>query len=239
MTKSACARTSSCESARSTPSSRKALLGDERVVRDDAHLQTGGAPRDLLADAAEAEHAQRLVRQLEPAVAGALPAPLLQSGVRLRDVPREREQQADRVLGRRDDGGLGRVGDHDPAARGGLDVDVVHPHARAPDHLQPVGPLDQVGGELRRRADDDRVVLADPLGEIAVRVDVDVEPLAQELDSGVGDLLADEDPGPHAGTPANRSAAATTRTTSAPKAASRGSGTPVSTAETRAETARA
>ena len=37
----------------------------------------------------------------------------------------------------------GRVGDDDPAARGGLDVDVVHAHARAADHLQAVGALDQ------------------------------------------------------------------------------------------------
>ena len=31
------------------------------------------------------------------------------------------------------------------------------------------------------------------LGEVAVRVDVDVEALAQELDARVGDRLADED----------------------------------------------
>ena len=68
------------------------------------------------------------------------------------------------------------------------------PDARAADHLQPVGPLDQVGGQLRRRADDDRVVVADPLREVAVRVHVDVVALAEELDPGLGDRLADEDP---------------------------------------------
>ena len=45
----------------------------------------------------------------------------------------------------------------------------------------------------------DRMMIASyspiSLGEIAVQVDVDVEALAQELDSGVGDLLADEDRG--------------------------------------------
>ena len=49
------------------------------------------------------------------------------------------------------------------------------------------------GVELRRRADDDRVVVADLLGEVAVRVHVDVEPLAEELDPRLGDRLADED----------------------------------------------
>ena len=53
--------------------------------------------------------------------------------------------------------------------------------------------LDQLGGQLRRRADDDRVVAADDLGEIAVGVDVDVEVLAQEIDAGGSDRLADED----------------------------------------------
>ena len=90
------------------------LLRDERVVADDAHLQTGGAPGDLLPDAAEAEDAERLVRQLEPAVAGALPASFLERRMRLRDVAREGEQQPDRVLGGGDDGRLGRVRDDDP-----------------------------------------------------------------------------------------------------------------------------
>ena len=97
------------------------------------------------------------------------------------------------MLGRGDDRRLGRVRDDDPAAGRGLDVDVVDPDAGAADHLQPLGPLDQVGVELRRRADDDRVVVADRLGEVAVRVHVDVEALAEELDARVGDRLADED----------------------------------------------
>ena len=164
------------------PELAEALLRDERVVRDDAHLEPARAPRHLLADPAEPEHAERLAGELEAAVARALPAALLERRVRLRDVPREREQQPDRVLRGRDDRRLGRVGDDDAAPRRGVHVDVVDPDARAPDHLQPVGPLDQVRVELRRRADDDRVVVADLLGEVAVRVHVHVEPLAEELD---------------------------------------------------------
>ena len=56
--------------------------------------------------------------------------------MRLRDVARERDEQADRVLGGGDDGRLGRVRDDDAAARGGLDVDVVDTDAGAADHLQ-------------------------------------------------------------------------------------------------------
>ena len=106
------------------------------------------------------------------------------------------------------------------------------PDAGAADHLQPLGARDQVGGELRRRADDDRVVVADRLREIRVAVDVDVEARAQELDARVGDRLADEDARPfgHAGARSNASSArvtATPRSIGAPASAS-ASSTPAS-----------
>ena len=62
--------------------------------------------------------------------------PAIERRVGLRDVAREREQQRHRVLGGGHDVRLGRVGDDDPALRGGLDVDVVDAHAGAPDHAQ-------------------------------------------------------------------------------------------------------
>ena len=107
-----------------------------------------GPPGDLLADPAEAEDAERLAGELDPAPARALPGSLLQRGVRLRDVARERDQQADRLLGRRDDRRVGRVRDDDPAAGGGIHVDVVDADAGPADHLQPVGARDQVRGQL-------------------------------------------------------------------------------------------
>ena len=113
------------------------LRRDERVVGDDAHAETERPPGDLVADPAEAEHAERLVGELDPAPARALPAALLERRVRLRDVARERDEQPDRVLGRRDDGRLGRVRDDDPPPRGRVDVDVVDPDPGAADHLQP------------------------------------------------------------------------------------------------------
>ena len=70
--------------------------------------------------------------------------------------------------------------------------------ARA-DRLQALGPLEQVGGELGGRADQDAVELADAALELAVLpvdAQLDVEAgLAQELDAGVADLLLDEDLG--------------------------------------------
>ena len=67
--KSATARTSSTVSARVDAELAKPLLRDERVVRDDGHLEPARAARDLLADAPEAEDAERLALELEPAVA--------------------------------------------------------------------------------------------------------------------------------------------------------------------------
>ena len=112
----------------------------------------------------------------------ALPGPLLERGMGLRDVAREGDEEADRLLGRGDDGRVGSVRDDDPAPGGRVDVDVVDADPGAADHLQAVGLRDQLGGQLRRRADDDRVVVADRRCEVGVAVDVDVEVLAQELD---------------------------------------------------------
>ncbi len=171
----------------------EALGGDERVVGEHAHLEADRAPRDLLADPAEAEHAERLLGELDAAPLRALPAALLERGMRLRNVACEGNEQADRVLGRRDDVRLGRVGDDDSATRRRVDVDVVDPHSRAADHLQVRGLPDQLGGQLRRRANDDRVVAVDDRREVALTVDVDVELGAQQVDTGRRDLFSNQD----------------------------------------------
>ena len=168
----------------------------ERVEHDDPHPERPRAGGDQLADAAEADDAEHLVGQLHAAEALALPAPLGERGVRLGDVARDREQQAERVLGRGHHVRPGRVGDDDPAPRGSGHVDVVHPGPGPADHLQPAGVLEQVGRDAGRAAHDERVVGADPARERLrqrVQLDVDLELGAQELDSGRRDLLGDED----------------------------------------------
>jgi hypothetical protein len=86
------------------PNFAEAVVADERVVPDDPHPEADRSPRDLLADPAEAEHAERLACELDPTPAGALPAALLQGRMRLRDVASERDQEPDRLLRGRDDG---------------------------------------------------------------------------------------------------------------------------------------
>jgi len=116
-------------------------------------------------------------------------------------VAREREQQCERVLGGGDDVRARRVDDDDPALGGGSDVDVVDPDAGARDGAQVRRKGDQRGVDLRRGADDDRVVRRDALLELLARpviagVDVEARDL-EHVQAGLADVLGDEDA--HAG----------------------------------------
>ena len=170
------------------------LVGDERVVGDDLHPEPYGATGYLLADPAETEDAERLALQLDASPLRPLPTALLQCGVRLWDVARERDHEADRLLGGGDDCRLRSVDDDDPAAGRRLHVDVVHSDPGAPDHLQIRGAFDEIRGELRRGANHDRVVALDDLLERCHLVLVDVEPRPEKLDPRFGDRLANEHP---------------------------------------------
>ena len=175
----------------------KALLRDVGVEGHHAHAEPERSLRHELADAAEAEHAERLLVELHAAELRALPRTAGERLVRLRHLAREREQQGKRVLGGGDHVGLRRVRHDHAALGGGLHVHVVHPHPRAADGLQPVGALEQACIELRGGADQDPVELADAalqLGLVPVDPDLDLEPgVAQQLHAGVTDLLPDED----------------------------------------------
>ena len=211
------------ERRRLDPELAEALGRDERVVGDHFHLERQRAARDLAADAAEPEHAEHLVGELDPAPPRALPPPVDERGVRLRDVACEREQQPDRVLRCGDDVRARCVRDDDPPSRRRVDVDVVDPHARTTDHAQLRALLDQLGGELRRRADDDRVVVADHVLERRALVDVDVELRLQQSEPRVRDLLANQNF--HASTvgrsnASNAAGTATPRSMSAPSSVS-------------------
>ena len=101
------------------------------------------------------------------------------------------------MLGRRDHVRLRRVGHDNPALGGRVDIDVVHAHAGAAHRSQAPGASQELGVELGRRADQDPVVVADALGQLFPRpphAQIDVEALAQQLDSRVADLLGHEHP---------------------------------------------
>jgi hypothetical protein len=200
----------------------EALGAHVRVECDDLHVEPAREPRHPAPDPAEADQAERFSGEFVAGEARAVPAAFLERGVGLGNRAREAEQEAERVLRRRDDGGLGRVRDDDSAPGGRVEIDVVDPHACPPDHLELRRLLDQAGVEVRATADDDRVVVADPVDEVAVRhVDIDVEALAQEVDPRLGYRFTNEDLHTETGSAYASSAAVTAaeRSMSAPASA--------------------
>ncbi len=174
----------------------EALLADVEVERHDAHAERERALGYELADAAEPDHAECLLVQLGARVLRPVPCTADECGVRLRDVPREREQHPHGVLGGGDHIRLRRVRDDDAALGRRVHVDVVHSDAGPADRAEAVRLRDQVRVELRRRPDEHAVELADPALELAVLpvdAELDVEAgVAQQLDAAVADLLLDE-----------------------------------------------
>ena len=173
-----------------------ARLGHEGVEGDHPHPEPLGPLGHHLADAAEAQDAERLAGHLDAGEARALPAPVDEAGVGLGDVACLRKQQGDGVLGRREGVRAGGVHDHDAAAGGGVHVDVVDAGPGPAHHLQAPGPLDHVGGDLGGAAHHQGVVVADAVHQLVAReadAAVDREALRQVGDAGVRDRLADQD----------------------------------------------
>ena len=153
------------------------IRGHERVVRDDAHPEPERAMGDLAADPSQSEHTERLAGELDSRETCPIPDSGRKCSVCLRQVARQREQERDRMLSCGVDGRLGSVRHDDPAAGCRLDVDVVHADACPSDDLEAVCVLDERRIDRRRRADDDRVVVADDRGEIRLGVLDDIEAL--------------------------------------------------------------
>jgi hypothetical protein len=153
--------------------------------------------RPRAADPAEAHDPEALAGEL--GAGEGLPVPLLglHRGVGRRDVPREREHEADRELGGRERVAARRVHHEDAAPRRRREVDVVDAHAATADHLQALRRLDDLGVHLGAAADEDRVVGGHDLHELGGRqglLHVDGPAFAaQDLGAAFGDPLEDED----------------------------------------------
>ena len=140
------------------PAEARPLRRDVRVEGDEAHAEAAGSIGDELADPSEADDAERLVGELDALPLAALPSPVDERGVRLRDVAGLGEQQRHRVLGGRDDVRLRRVDDHHTTGGGGVEVDVVEADAGPADDEQAVGSGRAARlSTVRGRADDQRL----------------------------------------------------------------------------------
>ena len=172
--------------------------GDERVVGDDGHPEGAGAGGDFLADAAEADHAERLAADLDAGELLLLPLALLHRGVGRGDRARQREDERERELGDADAVGAGRVHDDDAPRAGGGEVDVVDAGAGAGDDPELRGLADQGRRDLRRASHDDGVGVGEgglELGQRTAGRRVDRPPLdgAQEVGGRRGQIIGDDD----------------------------------------------
>ena len=107
--------------------------GGVGVGRNHLHAEPVAARRNNAPNVAEAHHAERAVEELHALEALPLPPAGLQRRGRLRNVARQRDQQRNRVLRRRNAVAFGRVDDHNAAPCGGSDIHIVHADARAPN----------------------------------------------------------------------------------------------------------
>ena len=127
-----------------------------------------------------------------------LPAPGLQGDVGGRQPTGQREQQTQRVLG--DRGGIPARGvHHDHATLGrGVHVDGVHAGARPTDDLETLARLDGGASHFGGAADDEPLVLADALDELALAEradDLDFEAvLAERVDADRLEAVGDQNP---------------------------------------------
>ena len=137
----------------------RVFFGDKRVGGEDVHSHPEGIGGDPAADLAEADHAKRLVKDLDPFERFFVPDAGLQFTVRLRDHPRHGEEHRPGVFGGGDGVPFGGIDDDHAVLGGGREVDVVDPYPGAADDLQVLSRFDDLRGSSRLGTDDQGVVL--------------------------------------------------------------------------------
>ena len=180
------------------PHRARPISSHVRVVSDEPHPEGGGALGHEGAHVAKPEDPERLAVQLDALPLGPLPPTFDEGGVGLGDVAGLREHQRDRVLRCRQDVRLRGVDDHHAATRGRGDVNVVEPHARAPDRNQVASGLEHLGCHAGRRTDDESRCTGhglDELGWAERQLHVDLVTFGcHQLEPTRRKRLGDEDP---------------------------------------------
>ena len=174
-----------------------ALGAAVRIVADQVHAEGAGALGHQAADAAKAEDGQRLLIQLAAAELAARPLARVHAGVGLGGVARACQHQAHGLLGGGDDVGGGGVAHDDAGLGGGLDVDVVHAHARAADDAQLRSRGDDLARDVRGGAHHERIVVGDGLDKLIrghLQLDIDLQALFRKaVQTGLRQLLGNQD----------------------------------------------
>ena len=170
---------------------------DVGIVRDQLHLEAGGAARDFHPDAPQPDDAQRLAAQLAAHQRFLLPLAAAGEGVGPGQVASQCQHHPQCVLGHRHGIGAGRVHDRDALLGGGFQVDVVDAYAGPPDDPQLLGVFQQLGVGMHRRADDEGVRILQLARQLAVQLLMGkhgpARLLLQQVHGGGRDLLGDQD----------------------------------------------
>ena len=174
-----------------------ALGAAVRIIAHQVHAECAGALCNQAADAAKAEDGQRLLIQLAAAELATGPLARMHAGVCLGGVARACQHQAHGLLGGGDDVGGGGVA-HDDAGLGcGLDVDVVHAHARAADDAQLRSHGYDLARDVRSGAHHERVVFGNGLDEFIrghLQLDIYLQALFRKaVQTGLRQLLGNQD----------------------------------------------
>ena len=176
-----------------------AFLRQERVVRDDSHLQALGAVGDDAADIAGADQPQHLAGDFHAHEAVLFPLAGLGARIGGRQLARQRQHQRDGMLGGGDGIAEGRVHHDHAGAGGGGNVHIVHADAGAAHNLQILRRLQHIGGELGGAANGDAVILVNDLeqfflAEAGLHIGVHAA-LLEDGDGGRRQLVGDKDLG--------------------------------------------
>ena len=126
------------------------------IVGDDLHAEGERALGDFAADAAHAEHAERLAKKFSAFERLAVPLAFGHREMRLGDFSRQRHQHRERQLGGRNGVAVRRVHHDDAALGGGIDIHVVHADARAADHFEVGGGFHHLAVDLGLGANRER-----------------------------------------------------------------------------------
>ena len=118
---------------------------NEWIEGNDIHTERARAAGNDAADAPETYDAERLSLQFDSDKTLALPMTQLETAVCLRNAARQRDQKRDRVFSGGDRISIRSVHDNDAARSRSRHIDVVHAHARAPDHAQILCVVNQFG----------------------------------------------------------------------------------------------
>ena len=126
-------------------------------MKDDLHAQTFGQYRQLGADGAVAHNTQGLAANLKGVVGAFLPATTVGHGVLFGNAAQQQNRLAQHQLGHRTGVGEGRVEHHNAALTRSVQIDLIGANAKAAYGHQLVRGGKHFLGQLRARADTDKV----------------------------------------------------------------------------------